>query len=132
MFDAQRVEFGCTCSPDKVRQSLLIYSARDIATMTTDEGIVTADCQFCGAHYELDLRRWALRRVKALRVPPAETPGETPEELPGDTPGEGPDTPEESPARARTNCPRKGRTNTRRRPGGSPARGKAWLTRSTG
>jgi len=22
--------------------------------MTTDEGIVTADCQFCGAHYEFD------------------------------------------------------------------------------
>ena len=22
--------------------------------MTTDEGLVTADCQFCGAHYELD------------------------------------------------------------------------------
>ncbi len=24
--------------------------------MTTDEGIVTADCQFCGAHYEFDPR----------------------------------------------------------------------------
>jgi molecular chaperone Hsp33 len=22
--------------------------------MTTDSGIVTADCQFCGAHYEFD------------------------------------------------------------------------------
>jgi molecular chaperone Hsp33 len=22
--------------------------------MTTDDGVVTADCQFCGAHYELD------------------------------------------------------------------------------
>lgn len=54
VFDAQPVRFGCTCSPDKVRQSLSIYSAKDIATMTTDEGIVTADCQFCGAHYEFD------------------------------------------------------------------------------
>ncbi|MDJ1009472.1 MAG: Hsp33 family molecular chaperone HslO [Paracoccaceae bacterium] len=52
VFDAQPVEFGCTCSPDKVRQSLSIYSAKDIAHMTTDEGKVTADCQFCGAHYE--------------------------------------------------------------------------------
>ncbi|MEM1272321.1 MAG: Hsp33 family molecular chaperone HslO [Pseudomonadota bacterium] len=56
VFDAQPVEFGCTCSSDKVRQSLSIYSARDIAHMTTDEGIVTADCQFCGAHYEFDPR----------------------------------------------------------------------------
>lgn len=52
VFDAQAVEFGCTCSADKVRQSLSIYSAKDITTMTTPEGIVTADCQFCGAHYE--------------------------------------------------------------------------------
>ncbi|MEZ5777259.1 MAG: Hsp33 family molecular chaperone HslO [Paracoccaceae bacterium] len=54
VFDAQSVQFGCSCSPDKVRQSLSIYSARDIGHMTTERGIVTADCQFCGAHYELD------------------------------------------------------------------------------
>lgn len=54
VFDPQPVEFGCTCSPEKVIQSLSIYSEKDIATMTTDEGIVTADCQFCGAHYEFD------------------------------------------------------------------------------
>lgn len=54
VYDTQPVNFGCTCSEDRVRQSLSIYSANDIATMTTDEGLVTADCQFCGAHYELD------------------------------------------------------------------------------
>ncbi len=52
VYDPQPVTFGCTCSADRVRQSLSIYSAKDIRTMTTDEGIVTADCQFCGAHYE--------------------------------------------------------------------------------
>lgn len=54
VFDAQAVQFGCTCSEERVRQSLSIYSSRDIETMTTDEGRVTADCQFCGAHYDLD------------------------------------------------------------------------------
>ncbi len=54
VYDAQPVHFGCTCSEDRVRQSLSIYSAQDIAKMTTDEGTVTADCQFCGAHYVLD------------------------------------------------------------------------------
>jgi molecular chaperone Hsp33 len=54
VYDAQPVRFGCTCSEDRVRQSLSIYSARDIEKMTTDEGLVTADCQFCGAHYTLD------------------------------------------------------------------------------
>ncbi|MGR3484357.1 MAG: Hsp33 family molecular chaperone HslO [Paracoccaceae bacterium] len=54
VFDPQRVEFGCSCGPDKVRQSLSIYSAKDIGHMTTPEGTVTADCQFCGAHYVFD------------------------------------------------------------------------------
>ncbi|WP_375229414.1 Hsp33 family molecular chaperone HslO [Roseobacter sp. S98] len=54
VYDAQTVRFGCTCSEDRVRQSLSIYSARDIEKMTTEEGRVTADCQFCGAHYDLD------------------------------------------------------------------------------
>ncbi len=54
VFDSQPVRFGCTCSEDRVRQSLSIYSVRDIEKMTTDDGAVTADCQFCGAHYELD------------------------------------------------------------------------------
>ena len=54
VFDAQPVRFGCTCSEDRVRQSLSIYSAKDIETMTTDDGLVTADCQYCGAHYVLD------------------------------------------------------------------------------
>lgn len=54
VYDPQMVQFGCTCSEDRVRQSLSIYSARDIETMTTEEGRVTADCQFCSAHYDLD------------------------------------------------------------------------------
>ncbi|MEO9574333.1 MAG: Hsp33 family molecular chaperone HslO [Tateyamaria sp.] len=54
VFDTQPVRFGCTCSEERVRQSLSIYSARDIEKMTTDEGRVTADCQFCSAHYDLD------------------------------------------------------------------------------
>lgn len=54
VFEAQAVRFGCTCSEDRVRQSLSIYSSKDLEKMTTDEGRITADCQFCGAHYDLD------------------------------------------------------------------------------
>ena len=54
VYDSQPVRFGCTCSEARVRQSLSIYSMKDIEKMTTDEGRVTADCQFCGAHYDLD------------------------------------------------------------------------------
>ena len=54
VFDPQPVAFGCSCSAEKVRQSLSIYPPEDIAEMVTEAGIVTADCQFCGAHYEFD------------------------------------------------------------------------------
>ncbi len=54
VYDAQPLRFGCSCSAERVRQSLSIYPPEDIAEMTTEEGILTADCQFCGAHYEFD------------------------------------------------------------------------------
>ena len=54
VFDSQPVRFGCSCSEDKVRQAMSIYSAKDIKTMTTEAGIVTADCQVCSAQYEMD------------------------------------------------------------------------------
>jgi len=56
VFDAQPVEFGCSCSAERVRNSLGIYSQEEIMTMTTPDGTLTADCQFCGAHYEFDPR----------------------------------------------------------------------------
>ena len=54
VFESQPIRFGCSCSEDKVRNTMSIYSQKDIEKMTTPEGIVTADCQFCGAHYEMD------------------------------------------------------------------------------
>ncbi len=54
VFEPQPVTFGCTCSPEKVVASLAECSAEEIAGMTTPEGVVTADCQFCGAHYRFD------------------------------------------------------------------------------
>lgn len=54
VFESQPIRFGCSCSEDKVRNTMSIYSQKDIEKMTTPEGVVTADCQFCGAHYEMD------------------------------------------------------------------------------
>lgn len=55
-FERQALEFGCSCNADKVRGTLSIYSQKDLSHMTTPAGLVTADCQFCGAHYEFDPR----------------------------------------------------------------------------
>jgi molecular chaperone Hsp33 len=54
VFEPTPVRFGCSCSADKVRSTMSIYSQKDIQSMTTKAGLVTADCQFCGAHYEFD------------------------------------------------------------------------------
>lgn len=56
VFHSQPVRFGCSCSEQTVRNAMSIYSQKDIGKMTNDAGVVTADCQFCGAHYELDPR----------------------------------------------------------------------------
>jgi molecular chaperone Hsp33 len=66
VFDPQPIRFGCTCSEERVRTSLSIYSAKDIRYMTTDEGTVTADCQFCGAHYVLDPATVGFEAKKAV------------------------------------------------------------------
>ena len=65
VFESQKVEFGCSCSEERVRQSLSIYSAKDIETMITKDGKVTADCQFCGSHYVLDPRSVGLNATKS-------------------------------------------------------------------
>ena len=54
VYPAQALEFGCTCSAEKVEAAMAMYSAKDIRHMTTEDGRVTADCQFCSAHYEFD------------------------------------------------------------------------------
>ena len=65
VFEPQPVRFGCSCSADKVRNAMSIYSQKDIKHMTTDAGVVTADCQFCGAHYELDPKTLGFEAAKA-------------------------------------------------------------------
>ncbi|MFB0993949.1 MAG: Hsp33 family molecular chaperone HslO, partial [Paracoccaceae bacterium] len=52
VFDAQPLRFGCSCSAQKVQDSLATYHQNDLSDMVTDQGVITADCQFCGAHYE--------------------------------------------------------------------------------
>lgn len=54
VYEAQPVEFGCTCSAEKVERAMFQYSAKDLTHMTTEDGKLTADCQFCSAHYEFD------------------------------------------------------------------------------
>ncbi len=52
VYPTQPVEFGCTCGPEKVVGTLENCTPEELAELTTEDGVITADCQFCGAHYE--------------------------------------------------------------------------------
>ena len=54
IYPSQSVRFGCTCSAEKVRDSLATVPADEVQELVTEAGVITADCQFCGAHYEFD------------------------------------------------------------------------------
>ena len=54
IFEEKEFDFGCGCSSDKVVQTMSIYSKNELRTMTNKRGKVTADCQFCGLHYEFN------------------------------------------------------------------------------
>ena len=54
VYSKKNIEFGCTCSRMKVVNAMSIYSSKDIKTMINKDGIVTADCQFCGNNYRFD------------------------------------------------------------------------------
>ena len=51
IFEEKEFDFGCGCSIDKFKQTMSIYSMKEIEHMTNDLGKVIADCQFCGAQY---------------------------------------------------------------------------------
>lgn len=51
-FDPQPVTFGCTCSEQRVKDSLAGYDPDELTDLITEAGTITADCQFCGKHYE--------------------------------------------------------------------------------
>jgi molecular chaperone Hsp33 len=53
VFPAQALRFGCTCSRARAIRSLGVYPKDELAAMVTPAGTITADCQFCGAHYDV-------------------------------------------------------------------------------
>jgi molecular chaperone Hsp33 len=52
VFDSQPIEFGCSCSAEKFEATLRTYAAADMDKLRHEDGTVTADCKFCGAHYD--------------------------------------------------------------------------------
>lgn len=51
IYDSQPVGFGCSCDRAQILEILRCYPAENVDDIISDSGDVTADCQFCGAHY---------------------------------------------------------------------------------
>lgn len=52
VFDAQPVEFGCTCTRDRLEAAIQTYAAKDLEDLRQEDGSISGECQFCGATYE--------------------------------------------------------------------------------
>jgi molecular chaperone Hsp33 len=54
VYPPSAIEFGCTCSREKVQAVLENYSAETLADMVDDSGEIIAACQFCSEKYVFD------------------------------------------------------------------------------
>lgn len=51
---ARPLRFGCSCSGERVAGVLRAMGQEDIEALLAEQGAVTVDCEFCGAHYRFD------------------------------------------------------------------------------
>ncbi|MBB4286349.1 Hsp33 family molecular chaperone HslO [Roseospira goensis] len=49
--ETRPLRFGCRCSREKVEAALGRFPRAELENMKQDDGLVTASCQFCAAHY---------------------------------------------------------------------------------
>ena len=54
VFDPRPLEFKCTCSRQKVVQTLARFGASEFDDMKTDEGLVVVTCEICQTDYTFD------------------------------------------------------------------------------
>ncbi|KAA5606925.1 Hsp33 family molecular chaperone HslO [Roseospira marina] len=49
--ETRSLRFGCRCSREKVEAALSRFQRSELEAMKQEDGVVTATCQFCTAHY---------------------------------------------------------------------------------
>lgn len=54
VFEAEPVEFACTCSRGKVSDMLLMLGGEEVGSVLLEQGSVEIDCDFCNAKYVFD------------------------------------------------------------------------------
>lgn len=54
LFDSTPVHFGCTCSRERVANTLRMLGHDEVRSLLEETGYIEADCEFCNHHYEFD------------------------------------------------------------------------------
>jgi len=54
LFDGEPVQFGCSCSRDRVVNALRTLGYDEVNSIIAEQGQVSVDCEFCGEHYAFD------------------------------------------------------------------------------
>jgi molecular chaperone Hsp33 len=61
LFDSEPVAFRCSCSRQRIEDTLRALGAQEVESILEDQGAIEIDCEFCNRHYHLD-------RVDALKL----------------------------------------------------------------
>jgi molecular chaperone Hsp33 len=54
VFDAEAVEFNCTCSRSKIERTLNALGREELESILLERDTIEVICEFCGAHYDFD------------------------------------------------------------------------------
>ena len=54
IYNAKPLKFHCTCSSERIGVTLASFPEKEIDKMKTKQGLITADCEFCGTQYSFD------------------------------------------------------------------------------
>lgn len=54
LFAADKVEFACDCSKEKIEKTLLTLGREEVVSILKEQGEVGVDCNFCNQHYSFD------------------------------------------------------------------------------
>ena len=54
VFEAEHLEFACTCSRGKVSDMLLMLGGQEIGEVVAEQGSIEIDCDFCNEKYVFD------------------------------------------------------------------------------
>lgn len=54
LYDAEKVEFDCSCSRLKIENALRILGREELESVLNERGQIEVNCEFCNKHYRFD------------------------------------------------------------------------------